>query len=239
MDNLIKVRLMGAVVVLLLGMIVLPPLLKPQPPELRIEEHIPPQPPLQSAGGRPANTQNWTIGDVLGNQNPPDFSELEDGGAGSAIAKAQSQDKVLTHDQASSAINSEKATAINSEKATENQQVHSGIHAETAKNTQTSAQMTGKSSAQSPVAIEFDAQGHPVAWIIQVASFANNANAIRLENKLIETGYNAQIRIANLGKLTRVFVGPSMDKQGLERDKKAIEQTFKLKATIVRYRVGE
>lgn len=223
MDNLIKVRLIGAVVVVVLGLVVLPPLLKPKPSELRIEEHIPPQPQLESAGGRPASTQNWTIGDVLTNQQPADFSELAQD-AESAIEEVSDLESATENQQVQSGIGAEAGA---------------GIRAEVGKSTEKNVQVTDKASAKSPVAIEFDAQGHPVAWAIQVASFANNANAIRLENKLIETGYNAQIRASNEGKMTRVFVGPSMDKQGLERDKKAIEQAFKLKATIVRYRIGE
>lgn len=49
-----------------------------------------------------------------------------------------------------------------------------------------------------------------VAWVIQLGSFKNKANALRLVNELRASGYRAFIKQipATFGQSTRVFVGP-------------------------------
>lgn len=57
------------------------------------------------------------------------------------------------------------------------------------------------------------------AWVIQLGSFGNNANANAIEKKLNDAGFttfNRQIKSTS-GTLTKVYVGPELDKKVLQR----------------------
>ncbi len=78
--------------------------------------------------------------------------------------------------------------------------------------------------------------GQAVVWQIQVASFANIKNALKLRDELRTAGYKAFEKRALDGKYTRVFVGPSTQKSSLRKKLKDIEKRFKLKAEIVLFK---
>ncbi|MBB3046257.1 DedD protein [Litorivivens lipolytica] len=80
-----------------------------------------------------------------------------------------------------------------------------------------------------------DSTGVANAWIVQVASFSNESNAKKLKERLQAKGYKAYVKAAptKSGKvLQRVFVGPELKKAVAERQKKEIEEAFKLKALL-------
>lgn len=81
----------------------------------------------------------------------------------------------------------------------------------------------------------------PVNWSLQLGSFSNEDNAVRLREKLREENYRTYILHARTGEgdLYRVFVGPSSSKESLSRMNDAIASKFSLKGKIVRYRIEE
>ena len=87
----------------------------------------------------------------------------------------------------------------------------------------------------------FDQNKLPVNWSLQLGSFQNEDNAIRLREKLREKDHRVYILHAktNEGATYRVFVGPSSSKESLEQINQEIESSLSLKGRIVRYRIEE
>lgn len=235
MDNSVKYRLVGTIVVLVVGLVILPPLLKAPLPELVLEEHIPPQPDRPEGLDVEMKQHDWTIGDVLADTKKPDYSVLDE--------SANDGQQNANSDQEEEPSNSEQASAqiASVESDTETAEISKSDASEKpAEQKNTVADKKEASPIKQPlVDIKFDETGAPLAWTIQVGSFSNNANAKRLEAALLDKGYKAQIRTTSDAKLTRVYVGPSMNKKALEKEKRAIESAFNLKSSIVRYRAGE
>ena len=74
-------------------------------------------------------------------------------------------------------------------------------------------------------------------YTIQLAAFSSKENAEKLHKQLIEKSYNAYIEpSSNNGKtLYRVFVGPLLRKSRAEAIANALHKEFKLKGLVVRY----
>lgn len=87
----------------------------------------------------------------------------------------------------------------------------------------------------------FDENKLPVNWSIQLGSFQNEGNAVRLRAQLREMDHRAYILHArtNEGEIYRVFVGPSSSKESLQAISETIEADLNLKGRIVRYRIEE
>lgn len=80
-----------------------------------------------------------------------------------------------------------------------------------------------------------DGSGQAVVWQIQVASFSNPENAIKLRNQLRNKGYKAFEKRSVDGAYVRVFIGPSGQKTSLENQLVRIEKEFKLQGKVVPY----
>ena len=79
-----------------------------------------------------------------------------------------------------------------------------------------------------------DQQGVPTGWALQLASFKDRGNAIALQKKLVKQGYKAYIR--DKGDLSKVFVGPDLQKSVLEGVKRDLKRKYKLDGLVLRYR---
>ncbi len=80
----------------------------------------------------------------------------------------------------------------------------------------------------------------PTAWVIQLGTFSQKPNANRLVNKLRQKGYNAYIRSTTNSagnQLTRVFVGPNINKNRLQQVSQQLRNQFKLNGVIIKYKV--
>ncbi len=66
------------------------------------------------------------------------------------------------------------------------------------------------------------------AWLVQLGSFGNPDNAVRLRNSVQEKGYDSHIQEVVRGDttLTRVFSGPFAEKTEAERAKKRLDAEF-------------
>ncbi|WP_210395418.1 SPOR domain-containing protein [Motiliproteus sediminis] len=78
-----------------------------------------------------------------------------------------------------------------------------------------------------------DKQGVPVAWTLQLAAFKERANAERLRDRLNKAGYSAYIREKNA--LSRVYVGPEVQRSELEALKRKLSRELKLDGLILRF----
>ena len=83
-----------------------------------------------------------------------------------------------------------------------------------------------------------DQRGLPVSWVLQVASFAKEANANEVKLKLQGEGYKAYARkvSTDAGASTRVFIGPRLTKQSLLGDKSKIDKLFQVDSIIVAFK---
>lgn len=84
---------------------------------------------------------------------------------------------------------------------------------------------------------DLNEQGVPEAWVLQVASFKSAERAGELEEKLVAEGYTAYTRLvqADQGNMTRLFVGPKLDKGRLLEEQAAIEEKFQVSTFILKF----
>jgi len=75
------------------------------------------------------------------------------------------------------------------------------------------------------------------AWVIQVGAFSSDANANGLQDKLKAAGYPAFVKgvKGGSGTLYKVYVGPEIRRAELERHKSDLERKYNLKALILKY----
>lgn len=82
--------------------------------------------------------------------------------------------------------------------------------------------------------------GLPISWSLQLGSFREEANATRLRQSLRDKAYRSYILMGESNdELFRVYVGPMVNKEKLERAQAEIEAAFKLNGQIVRYRLED
>ncbi len=76
----------------------------------------------------------------------------------------------------------------------------------------------------------------PSAWVVQIASLSNKANAEAAVAKLRSKGYRASVSAGN--NLWRVIIGPELDRAVAEsiRDKVLADESLKMDAIIMPYR---
>ncbi|MBX2857994.1 MAG: SPOR domain-containing protein [Cellvibrionaceae bacterium] len=82
-----------------------------------------------------------------------------------------------------------------------------------------------------------DKNGVPQSWVLQVGSFRFEDHAKQMRDNLVKMGYRAFVRgvdTAN-GRMTRVFVGPKLDKSRLLEAQKVVEERYQLKGILVRF----
>lgn len=95
-------------------------------------------------------------------------------------------------------------------------------------------------SEQSPTSVADDriqAQFDSQAWVIQLGAFRNEANVQSLKSKLNKAGYvviTEKIRVKS-GMLTKVYVGPELDKSVLEKALPELVKLTKLTGKITKY----
>lgn len=89
-----------------------------------------------------------------------------------------------------------------------------------------------------PEPIGVDAQGVPNSWVLQVASFKDKGHANEFRDKLIGANYSAYSRTVNTskGNMTRVYVGPKIDKDILLREKVEIEKKYKVSTLLLKFK---
>lgn len=73
------------------------------------------------------------------------------------------------------------------------------------------------------------------SWMIQVASFGDEANAVTLRDQLRSSGYVAHVEHAGSGSPYRVRVGPLVNRSDAETTRDRIESAFELKGILVRH----
>ena len=84
---------------------------------------------------------------------------------------------------------------------------------------------------------EFDDQGLPVSWELQIATFSNAGRAEEISQLLRDKGHKAYVSpiILDDQRLFRVMIGPKLQKQRLIEIQPAINDYFSVESFIVRF----
>nr|WP_203565478.1 SPOR domain-containing protein [Alteromonas profundi] len=85
-----------------------------------------------------------------------------------------------------------------------------------------------------------DAQSDDAGWVIQLGSFRHEKNVASLLKKLEKAGYRAFSRRiqTSSGPLTKVFVGPDLEKQKLEAALPHLRELTELKGKVTTFKVN-
>lgn len=80
-------------------------------------------------------------------------------------------------------------------------------------------------------------KGVPQGWVLQIASYQSAERAVKMRDELINDGYKAYLREvrANGGKMSRVYVGPKLDRDKLEREKAELDKKYKIKTLLLKF----
>ncbi|HSX84393.1 MAG TPA: SPOR domain-containing protein [Cellvibrio sp.] len=82
------------------------------------------------------------------------------------------------------------------------------------------------------------ADGIPEAWVVQVASLSNKEAASKLRDELQADGHKAYVRTVTTanGSVTRVFIGPKLDKAEALKVKAEVDKRLKVNAMVLRFK---
>lgn len=88
---------------------------------------------------------------------------------------------------------------------------------------------------KSPV---LDEQGTPNSWVLQIASYRFAGHAKERRDRLIKEGYTAFTREVKTerGTMTRLYVGPNLDKGKIIAAKKAIDEMLGVNTVVLRFK---
>lgn len=85
---------------------------------------------------------------------------------------------------------------------------------------------------------ELDAEGIPSAWSIQVSSFQSAERAEAMLKRLQDEGFKAYIHEAELNgsRIYRVLVGPKINREMAESEKRSIDEKFQVNTLVVKFK---
>jgi DedD protein len=213
MNDVLKQRLVGALILLALG-VVFWPIIFVEPGERRDAEElqIPPRPQVDTTPMAPPDT--------VGLREAPRMPEP---------AVDELDRPLLTlgpevSDQSASEAASEPEATV--EAATPKPDAVAGP-GEGARATR----------AEPPETPALDSDGIPISWILRVASVSSKERADQLREELLSMGHKAYVQRVNSGGKTlyRVSIGPKVEKARLEQIQAEIDARFGVKTLITRY----
>jgi len=75
----------------------------------------------------------------------------------------------------------------------------------------------------------------PAAWVVQVGSFSNDENALRLRDKLRNKGYKAFVEKLKTehGSIYRVRIGPELKREDAEAKLESLQREMKIKGIVM------
>lgn len=94
-----------------------------------------------------------------------------------------------------------------------------------------------KTRSEPPVKPALDADGIPVTWILRVASVSSADKSDQLRKDLLAMGHKAYVQKVNSDGRTlyRVYIGPKVEKARLESVRREIDTRFGVTSMITRY----
>lgn len=211
MEQAVKQRLVGAMVLAAIAAVTLPIIFDAErPPGVQVPETIPPAPVYQPVVTQPAQPVAL----------PPDRPTEEPTPVADMFAMNQDADP---HAQA------EPATAPNTAQQKVSEQKNTAAVAPAVAN--------GKSVPAVPAAPggKLNQHGTPEAWVVQVAAMTDKQKIDQLQASLKLRGHTVFTRTmsdSKGNKITRVYVGPKLDKAQALKLKQQIDSEQKLQSIV-------
>lgn len=92
-------------------------------------------------------------------------------------------------------------------------------------------------SGQAVATMPLNAQGLPDAWVVQVGSFSTKEAADKVRDDLQADGIKAYVRTvpAAKGSVSRVYIGPKLDRAQAQAIKSQIDKRLKVDSIIMQF----
>ena len=210
MNEILKQRLVGALILLALGVVFWPIVFVEPEQKAAVQQRSIPKPPAVS---------------TVAIETP--------GQAGLRASPA------LTANQGAQGMDSPVTDGIGREDGNEEVGSATGSTAATAQAVpaSTKSAVTTEVRSEAPQPLAVDADGVPVAWTLQVATVSSSESAEALRKRLLDKNEKAYItKVSSGGKqLYRVCIGPKFERQELKRMQASINAEFGVKTMLVRY----
>lgn len=219
MNESLKQRLVGALILVALGVVFWPIIFVPPADRPAVSDvDVPPRPTLQSTP-IPAPSGD----DLRGSQRIASDEELQRLLSETQLAQMDAAADVAPNEQASAPQEAE-------EPAPKPAPPQAAVSPEP-------EPVAARVRVEAPVSPTLDEQGIPVAWALQVVTVSSPERAENLRKQLLSMGHEAFTkRLAGNGRtLVRVYVGPKFEKAQLEAAKADIDAALKVNSIIGRY----
>jgi DedD protein len=212
-NDILKQRLVGALILLALGVVFWPIIFVGPDEKKGVEQQSIPRPPEVSTAAIESPDQR-------GLRGSPKLAASGEGPAEDAT------------DHAGGAISEEGGAAPLPSPPTSMLapagQPAAGSHANSAK---------GEVRSEAPPRLEMDANGVPVAWTLQVATVSSAEKAENLRKQLLEMKQKVYVTTVRIGgkSLYRVCIGPKFERIELEKLQAGINAKFGVTSIVARY----
>ncbi|TXS95691.1 hypothetical protein FV139_07425 [Parahaliea maris] len=210
MNNVLKQRLVGALILVALGVVFWPIIfVEPESARQAPVVRMPPPPAI--------DTTPLASPDKVGLRGSPPL-DADDGLAEPNLPAAPDANavSVLVADAEPEAPEAEPAPAITppDDKA-----------------------IAARAREERPAQPEIDDQGIPVAWTLQVISVSRKEGADQTLQRLQAMGHKAYVKVAEVEgrKVFRVYVGPKFERARLDDIKADVDRQFGVKSMVRRY----
>ena len=216
MNDILKQRLVGALILVALG-VVFWPIIFVEPgksPEAE-QNRIPPAPAVDTAPIEPPDT--------AGLRAPQEARVQEEARAAELPWPVPVEEESVSTEQASTEQSvaekpAEPVAPVQEEKAP-------------------APAEQPRTRSEAPKKLEIDEDGVPVAWILQVASVSSADKAEQLRQRLLAVDQKAYVKRVKRGdrELFRVYIGPKFERAALESIRPRIDDEFGVTSMIARY----
>ncbi|SBS29658.1 cell division protein DedD [Marinomonas spartinae] len=213
LDKTLTHRLIGAGIMIVAAAIILPQVLDGQrPPELGVQVEVSKAPVFPEA--KIAATQPVSSLPDRSSKNDVTHVSVTNKHSTSAIPLKQPQDITL--------VPTDK-TSVNKEDSSSKQSAQND----------SSSSRTAKASTDKQTSENRPKPQMAVRWTVQIATFANEANAKRLVAKLKKANYSAYSITSS--SLNKVYVGPEFERSASEKTMNDIKKKFGLKGIVTKF----
>ncbi|MEP4485022.1 MAG: SPOR domain-containing protein [Halioglobus sp.] len=221
MNNILKQRLVGALILVALGVVFWPIIfVEPDDRSRDVSQRMPPPPVVDTTPIA-----------------PPDKAGLRE----EPLTDAQIESRELEQqvDEVDVALAADEVVVEDEVEQTppDSPSVDTDSASEVVTQTTPTADPQRGVRSEAPIKPQLDAQGLPVAWILQVASVSDRTKANRLRDELLALDEKAYIKQVKRGDETlyRIYVGPKFEQAKLDALKPKVDAQFKVKSMVVRY----
>jgi len=224
LNNILKQRLVGALILVALGVVFWPIIfVEPDDRSRDVSQRMPPPPVVDTTPIA-----------------PPDKAGLRD----EPLTDAQLESRELEQrvDAVDVAMPADEEAVQDENGATQSDATAADpapepVAAVVAKTTPSATDSQSRVRSEAPVKPALDAQGVPVGWILQVASVSDRTKANRLRDELLSLDEKAYIKQVKRGDETlyRIYVGPKFEQAKLDALKPKVDARFKVNSMVVRY----